>query len=157
QEAGRAFVRDQLYPALMALRPHDVDPGDHAATAWRLLLDSLAVEAPADRLHTLRQVHAANRLASLQAEAVQLAVSRYVATHDVDPPSELADELVGLDVPAIRARAEAALAELEALRVIAEADAGFDVHRLQGTTFEIPTIRAVLQRAISGEFSAAEG
>ncbi|MCB9682735.1 MAG: hypothetical protein H6733_14815 [Alphaproteobacteria bacterium] len=157
-DAGRAFIRDQLYPSVVALKPADTDLPSYLVHAWRVLLGHLAFEAPPDRLLLLQRLHASARLAGIEKDAYQLAVARYLASHpDAQPPADLPDTLVGLSVDQVRDHAQALTDEVAALQAVADADADFEQHHFPGAEFSTVTIKDLLERALSGNFAAASG
>lgn len=155
---GEAFARDALYPALVAIRGEEVEYGDHLANVWRFLIGLLALEVPMDRLQVLRQVHAVNRLAALQGEAFELAKMSYAASHpDAPAPQGVREGFAGLDLSGIRDACRTRISEFNELAATAKADTEVDLHRFEAIAFEVATIRDLLDRALSGEFAAAEG
>lgn len=158
-EEARRLVRDHLHPALLATSGN-VDPADHFKAAWSTIFERLANDLPFARIDTLRAVSASAHLFATEATAFHLALQRYVLSHPdlyQADTSALPDDVRALDAEGVQARAEALL---PTVRELAGLIAGVPDLPLRQLADMVPTPEATidsLERAISGDFTAAAG
>lgn len=160
QEAGRALVRDALYPALITTLPKGTDPAAWFRGAWDALHDRMKSEHPLVRADAFKVVALSAQLCAWDIEAFHLALARYLQTHpDTEVPAE--DVLPA----AVRDLAPADLkARAEALRAAAIDAAGFlagnpntDRMQLPGFVPQADNLLDTLSRAISADFTGGLG
>lgn len=151
-------VRTHLFPALTATVPAGTDPAEHFRSAFAWIYERLAEAVPLQRADFVRAVSLQAHLSALDDEAWQLGLARYALLH---PQSDAAQDLLpaytGLDVVSLRARAGEKLALVEAIAAELAPLPHLDERRYEALPVNLPATRDTLQRAISGDFTAAMG
>lgn len=160
QDAGRALVRDHLVPSLAATVPAGSDPAAWFRAAWDGLHERMSGAHPAQRAGAFRVACEAAQLVAWDADAFRLSLARYLRSHPDTPvpgDAELPPEIRDLPAGDVKERAEALLARVQAL--VASIGAVPDAARwmLTGLVPQAENTIDMLQRAVSGDFTAAIG
>lgn len=160
QDEARALAGDVLFPAILVARPVGMDLRDHLDQTWRWLIERLADLPPFERLASLHNMAAITQQSAMSRDAFMLGLARYLRAHPDAPLPEgvtLPADLAEADVPALVERAqknlEAAAAVLELVRAVEHPD----LDRIPHVPLNAGELEDTLQRAISGDFTAAEG
>lgn len=154
--AAAAIVVSRIYPALAAQPAAASNPYAHFADAWRWLIGRLAKEVPFYRLDVLRTIGTLAAIKALEVPAYHYALARYAASHP-DKALEVPARLGGLSVDALLGEARTQLAALDALVAELSGATGLGSKQIPALVVEPEAVKDTLQRAISGDFTAAVG
>jgi hypothetical protein len=154
--AAAEVVAGRIHPALAATVPAEVGPYAWFGDAWRWLIGRLAKEVPFQRLDVLRTIGAMAAIKAMEVPAYHLALGRYAASHP-DKKLEVPAGVAGRSVESLQAEARGLLQSLEALAAEVAGVTGLGTRQIPALVTEVDTVKDTLQRAISGDFTAAVG